>query len=149
MANILSHRSVSLILNGYRFEAFADDDPPVDFGDMDIYEITHGQDGGMYAHDTSMLGGEVIVKLLPTSNSAIKVIQWFAMRQASAGAGGIIFSGTYGDATRGYSIALQRGVLRRCHPIIVPNKTFECTFEFERFVPSVDGVRFEPAPAAA
>ena len=146
MPNELSHRQCELILNAHRFTGFSDDDPPVDFPAIDLTKIQYGQDGTLYATDTGRQGGEMMVKLAPSSPSAQRIARWFRERQQGARR---TFSGTYGDPGLGYSLTLEGGKLVSAPPIVVPGQTYEAKFSFERLIPQMDGAQFDPAPAAA
>ena len=143
MTTTLSSRHINLILNGHRFTGYAEDDPPVEFPDMDLVETVTGRDGAMYANDTAMLGGDVTVKLLPTSESSKQVLRWLAQRQRGER---LEFEGEYGDTALGYDVVLRGGVMKTCAPATVPGKTFEVVFAFEELIPNYDGARFAAAP---
>lgn len=145
MPTILSHRHIELVINGHRFDGYADDDSPVEFPDMELVDTQRGKDGTLYGTDTAMIGGEVTVKLLPVSQSAIRVLRWFDEIQRGAR---LEFEGNYGDAELNYSAQMRGGFLKRCPAMIDPGKTFEVVFEFEQIIPDMDGARFAPAPVS-
>lgn len=144
MATHLSWRHIELILNGHRFQGWSDDDPPVEFPDIDLVNVVTGKDGAAYYSDTGMLGGEVTIKLLPTSESAKRCLRWLEERDSGAR---LEFEGTYGDSEIGFSAALRGGALRTCRPATVPDQNFEVVFHFEEIIPDYDAAQFSPAPA--
>lgn len=146
MPTILSSRHAELTINGHRFTGFSDDDPPVEFPDIELITTMRGRDGAMYASDTAIQGGEVTVKLLPTSQSAKQVLRW--MTEILRG-GRMLFQGSYADTELGYSVQLKGGMLKTAPPSVVPGKTYEATFEFEQLLPDYDGANFAPAPQVA
>ena len=143
MPSQTSHLKQTLEINGTVVTGLADDDPPVDIPEIELITTKFGQDGTLYAHATEVVGGEVMVKLLPTSQFAATVLRWNAEIQNGAR---LIFSGNYGDPELGYSMQMEGGVLTKCPPSVIPNKTFECTFMFEELRPQYDGAKFAPGP---
>ena len=144
MSTTLSFRHISFQVNGHEFTAWADEDPPVDFDKVDLLEITRGRDGTLYTSDKGVRGGNVTVKLLPTSPSAIRCLQWL---NESLQDEDLDFEAIYADSRLGIALTLQGGKLMGCDPTIVDGKTFECTWVFEEFVPDVDGATLAPGPA--
>ena len=143
MPTTLSHRHIVLIINGHRYEGYASDDSPVEFGDNELVNTERGKDGTLYGTDTSEIGTVLTVKLLPVSRSAIRVLQWYTDIQRGQR---LEFEGSYGDNELNYSCQMRGGFLTQCPSMIVPGKTFEHMFEFEEVIPDVDGARFAPAP---
>ena len=146
MTNTTNFRHIEMDINGHVVQNWADEDPPVEFEGIDMVDVVFGRDGAMYVNDKAMLGGEVKIMLLPTSPTALRCIRWFAERQNDRR---LTFEATYQDTALNYGMRMVGGVLKQCDPIIVPGKTYEATFVFERFIPDVDGARFNPPPAAA
>lgn len=142
MTTQLSYLHSVLIINGERVTGFSEDDVPVELPDIDLSEAIFGQDGTMYTSGTAIIGGEVMVRLLPTSPAIPRFLRFHSEIQQGAR---IDFEGSWADPDLGYSTLMQGGVLRVCPPGISPNKTFEMTFDFEKLIPQFDGARFAPA----
>ena len=143
MPEILSHRHIIFRLNGKRLQGFADEDPPVEFPEIDMLDAVFGKDGALYGNDTAILGGEVVAKFQPTSQACIDILRWFAQRQRGSR---LAFAGSYADLELGYSLDLRGGLFKMTKPIIVPGETFQATWVFEELIPDVDGVSFDPVP---
>ncbi len=143
MTTQTSNRHTLLILNGVRITGFSDDDPPVELPDIELAEETFGQDGTMYVRGTAKQGGEVMVKLLPTSPQT----KWLMRKHAEIQSGARVeWEGTYGDPTLNYKTLLRGGVLKSAPPGISPGKNAEFTFVFEQLIPQFDSARFAAAP---
>lgn len=145
MTTQISSTHLDLVLNGIRFEGYADEDPPVDFDAIEVATVTRGKDGTMYSMGTGMQGGRVTVKLLPTSPTTARLIQLHSQIQRG---GKITWRGTYGDPDLNIFTQLEGGVLVEAPPAVSPGKTAEFVFEFERAVPLFDAARFEPSAHA-
>ena len=141
--NVLSHLHSILTINGEQVQQLADDDVPVEMPDMDLYETTRGKDGAMYAFGTGVRGGEVTVKLLPTSVTAKSWLRKVALIQRGAS---IVWEGVWEDSTLGYSTLLRGGVLKKAPPAVHPGKNVEFMFDFEECVPQYDSANFDPLP---
>ena len=146
MPNILSDRHVECIINDHRIEGWADESPPIDFPEIEMIEAMYGRDGTLYGAETGRQGGEVTLKLLPASRSAIRFMRWFAERQRG---GRITFEGTYGDNELGYSMQMKGGLFRMLRPMIVSRQVVNVGLVFEQLIPNFDGVEFDPAPQAS
>ena len=143
MADILSHRDIECIIMGHRVEGWATDDPPIEFPSIDLMNVETGRDGTVYGTDTAMLGGEVKLKLLPTSRTAL----WFLIRLQERNKGvKRIFAGIYSNIALNYSVSMRGGLLKMMTPIIVQGQTFEPTIHFEELIPDVEAATFSPAP---
>ena len=140
-----SIRHIDFTINGHRIDGWADDDPPYEFPDIDTVEIKYGKDGSLYASDTGIQGGEVMLKLLPDSRSTKQILRWFAERQRGTA---LEFTGSFNDTERGYSVQMKGGFLKRCPAGTSINKTFEPVFEFEQILPDYDAADFDPPPPA-
>ena len=139
----LSNRHAILTLNGRRITAFSDDEPPVELPEIELAKTTRGQDGSMYATGTAAKGGEVMVKLLPTSPDT----KWLMRKHAQIQNGArITFKGSYGDSEIGYKVLLRGGVLVKAPAGISPGKNVEFTFDFEEVIPQFDAMRTSRAP---
>ena len=136
MATTLSFRHVSLQINGHSFSGWADEDPPVDFESLDLLEATFGRSGDMYISDRGKRGGEVTVKLLPTSPSAVRCLQWLNESLKDAD---LDFNGIYADTKLNIGLTMKNGKFKMCDTTVVDGKTFECTWLFEELIPDVDG----------
>lgn len=141
--NQLSHSHQVLILNGRRISGLASGDNPVELPTITITEETFSSDGIMYTMDTSVKGGEVKVKLIPTSNDVKEFMRDFARIQQGER---IAYNGSYGDSELGYNTALRGGVMKMAPPGITPGVNAEFTFVFEETIPEFDNAQFRPAP---
>jgi len=139
MTTQLSTRSSILILNGVRITGFSDDDNPVEFSESELATVKFGQDGTMYSNATGNQGGEMTVKLLPSSPSA----KWLMRHAARIKAGAVIYwNGSYGDPTLNYKVTLRGGVMTKPPNAIVPGTDPAFMFTFEEIVPDFDTARF-------
>ena len=129
MATIVSNRNAKLIINGVEFTGFADEDPIIDWPEEDFIEIVTGKDGLTYGNDLAMIGGEIVVKLLPVSPTIPQVMAW---RNAWVEGERQNFEGTYSDSEIQCSVNFTEGYLVRCPPMIMPGTNFEVGFYFEK-----------------
>ena len=141
-----SFAHLDLIINGFRFVGWSDDDPPIDWAFEDMNEITHGGDGGVYLMSKPMFGGTMTVKLFAGSPATQWCIQQRAMRDnALIDKGGLtIYEGSFGDPVQGSSYELSGGWLDNVPLVAMPGVTYEARFGFERIVPNVDGGTYSP-----
>ena len=130
-------------MNGERVEGLSDDSPPVELPQIDLVEETYGQDGTMYVMGTSRRGGDVVVKLLPTSTTTKNWLRDFTRIQNGAR---ISYNGRYGDATLGYATRLRSGYMKQARPGVSPGQNAEFTFVFEELIAEFDGADFGPSP---
>ena len=73
-AQILSNAHISLILNGKTISGFADEERPVEFpATDDLIDVKYGNDGSMYGMTKPMYGGEITIRLAPSSEATA----WF------------------------------------------------------------------------
>ena len=143
MPAILSTRHCKLIINGHQFNGYSNDDPPVEFPDIDFLDYEFGKDGGLYGNDNGMQGGELLVKLAPGSESAKWCIRQLARRNRGER---VLYSGSYGDVNLNYVTNMLGGRFKMCPPAVTPGKTFEATFVFKQYQPLYDGALFTPSP---
>ena len=139
----LSHSHQVLIINGERVSGLAPGDNPVELPTITLVEEEYGSDGIMYTMATSVKGGEVKVKLQPTSATVQTWMRDFARIQQGER---IAYNGSYGDSELGYNTALRGGVLKMAPPGVTPGVNAEFTFVFEECVPEFDSAQFRPAP---
>ena len=146
MPQILSHAHIELEIGGHTFLGYADEDRPVEFdGGADRISTSVGKDGGLYGVDEAMLGGDITIRLAPTSPSAQWCITENQMRKDTVMAGGDatpIYDGSYNDNSQGRAAELLGGVLVACPDMVEPGVTFEVMFRFEQIISSVDGATF-------
>ena len=145
MPTILSFEHIKLTLNGHTFQGWANEDPPVEFPDIEFLETDWGKDGTLYASNTAIRGGEVMVKLLPSSRSTKKVLNWVSERQRGKR---LSFKGTFSDPELGFTVTLRGGLLTQAAAAAVPDKTYEATFTFEEILPNYNTAQFDPKPAS-
>lgn len=143
MPTEMGWRHITFTVNGERVTGFANEDPPVEFPDIDLIERTRGPDGTAHDLSTGTKGGEVMVKLLPTSRFVGVVLRWMARILNDEI---LDFEGSYADSRLGISSLLRGGKLIKCPPAVVPGETFECTFDFEEIVPQADRHQVDPPP---
>ena len=141
--NYLSHAHQVLVVNGERVTNLATGDNPVELPQIPIVEEEFGSDGTMYVNGTSIKGGEVKVKLQPTSPQVKQWMRDFAEIQQGAR---INYTASYGDTELGYSTTMRGGFLKMAPPGITPGVTAEFTFVFEELIPEFDNAQFRPSP---
>ena len=148
MPNQIDHRSYSLKLNGVQITGLADEDPPVQLPVIDLNDPTFGKDGLMYPQGTSMQGGDVIVKLAPTSPSTARLLNWVTSIMNGER---LRFYGEFGEAGSGTKTwtEMEGGVLKSSPPGIMPGQTAEFTFTFEKLIPHFENADFDPVPYAS
>lgn len=129
---------------GHRITGLADEDPPVEMPIIEVETETWGKDGTLYTDSTGRRGGEVKVKLLPTSVSTKHLMRKFAEIQ---GGRRINWEGFYGDILLNQHSLLRGGRMKMAPATISPGVTAEFTFVFEEIIPSFDSAEFEPSPA--
>ena len=145
MSQFLSHAHIEFEVGGHTFVGYADEDRPIEFdGGADRISTSVGKDGGLYGVDEAMLGGDITVRLSPTSPSAQWCIMENQMRKDGLAEGGAtpIYDGSYNDSAQGRSAELLGGVLVTCPDMVEPGVTFEVMFRFEQIISSVDGATF-------
>lgn len=140
----LSHSNQTLIINGERVSALSDDDNPVELPQITLTEENFGSDGTMYTVGTSIRGGEVKVKLQPTSPQVKTWMRDFARIQQGEQ---INYDGSYGDPELDYTTVMRGGFLKMAPPGITPGVNAEFTFVFEELIPEFDNAKFRPSPA--
>ena len=143
MPTELGWRHITFILNGERVTGFAKDTPPVDFPGIDLLEEDWGPDGTLHVMSTGRKGGELTIKLLPTSNFCGKFLRWHAQIQNDEI---LDFEGSYSDARLNYSTLLRGGKLKTCPPAIVPGQMFEVMMLFEELIPQADNFIVDSPP---
>ncbi len=143
MPNQTSHRHSFLIINGERVEGLSDDDPPIEFEDVDFVEEVYGMDGTMYTKGTNKRGTQMTVKLLPTSTTAAKWMQRIADIMNGAQLG---WEGSYGNPALGAVTELRGGVFKTGPVALVPGANPNFVFVFEEVEPQYDAVNFAPSP---
>ena len=146
MPSQLSYLNQHLILNGERITGFADEEPAVDLPNIALSKTKRGPDGTMFVMGTGAKGGEVTVKLLPTSPSVKTFMRAHAEIQQGAR---IDFEGSFSDDELGFSMLLRGGVLVEAPPGITPDMNPHFKFDFEEAVPEFDGAQFAPTPGSA
>ena len=134
-----SNTSTVLALNGVRIEGFSNDDPPVEFPDIQLVEEMFGRDGHMYVMGTGLRGGDVVIKLLPTSPSIPAFMDRHAMMQLGRDPG--FYYGEYSDRNLGFSTYMYGGYIKQCPPAVSPGKTFEVTLVFQELRPQFKNAR--------
>ena len=146
MPAIISHRHQKFLwgLDGgamlQEAKGLSDDDPPVEIPIIDFYREKWGQDGTLYITDTARQGGEVKVKLLPTSET---VKEWMNIITRIMEDGfRPIFTAVYGDEELDYQCDMWGGVLKMAPPNVVPGVTVEFTFLFEQLIPRFTNAKF-------
>ena len=143
MTNQLSHINSVLTMNGTRVQGLSDDDLPVELPDIQLAEAKYGKDGTMYTIGSGMKGGDVIVRLLPSSRTGA---EWIKMHAEIQSGEVIDWEGIWQDSHLGYSTLLRGGVLTTAPSGVHPGKNLEFTFAFEEVLPQFDGANFDPAP---
>ena len=146
--NIIDHRNAVLVIGGETLTTvtgLSDDNPPVELPEIPLYETHVGYDGTMYAQGTGRQGGEVKIKLLPTSPTNVRWLNIHAQIQKGMH---VIFRGTYNyqlhaidgngrELVQDYGFTLSGGVMKMGPPGIIAGMNGIWTFEFEKITPDV------------
>jgi len=138
--------AVDLTLNGHLIQGLSDDTDAVTMPDIELTTVRRGANGELLSFRTGNRGGEVMIKLLPSSPTHA-----FLQRQVAQinnpddparvnGALGI------NDVLNGIQVSCRRGVLKTA-PF---GQTYgqgeaanrEYTFDFEEIVPQYDNASF-------
>ena len=146
MAQIESFAHIEIIINGWRFSGYADEDPPVEFEYESSSDRVIGADGGLYARGMPNYGGMFTFKMLPTSPTTQWAIQQGQLRKDSHmdGTPEILYSGTYVNPSTGVSYRMEGGVIDLFPATQVPGVTYEGSIYFEVITSLVDGGTFNP-----
>ena len=72
-----SFAHIKVILNGFSFSGWADEDPPYDIDQEESSDRTRGRDGGMYVLGLPMFGGMFTFKMMADSPTA----QWSVQQE--------------------------------------------------------------------
>ncbi|MBF2753947.1 MAG: hypothetical protein ISN29_01625 [Gammaproteobacteria bacterium AqS3] len=161
MAMLPSHAHVECILNGTRFDTWADDDPPYEFETDDSASLTLGMSGRTYGNGSANFGGRLMLRLAPHSPGVQQLIKWEIERKnrlLPSSKGGSpnyaqVFSGTLEDVVTGLGVTLDGGTIIKIPARTIAGQTFEATFQFERCTIKIDGAhdpfgRFGEYPGA-
>ena len=150
MAQIQSNAHISLVLNEYTISGFADEERPVEFPSSDdLLDRKYGNDGSMYGMSKPMYGGDLTIRLAPTSHATA----WFVkerikLKNAQTNGDPLpTYSGTFKDEGQGRKAELSGGYLLRCADLPEAGQTFEVVIAFERIIGNVDAAKFQPAPS--
>lgn len=141
-----SHAHLEVTINGHEVVGWAEDDPPYEFEEEDLVETKRGQDGGLYGLSMPHLGGDITLKLSPTSPTtqwAIQQKQEFKTAEKDKAAQ-TVYEGTFNDPVAGVNMNLAGGVFVNCPSFPTAGQTFEVMFRFEEFTSEVDGGTFHP-----
>ena len=136
---------------GHRITGFADEDRPAEYPTgVDLWNVTRGRDGSMHASSTAMIGGLIIVRVRPTSPTAVWAVQQYELyRQAElAGTEHREYDWYDSQPSLGWSVRAQGGVLQRAPAALEPRATVEIAWEFELIIPNYDGARTDAGPGA-
>lgn len=146
MAAIDSFASVEIIINGHRFTAWADEDPPFEFEYEESSDRSRGPDGGLYAMGVPNYGGTFTFKMFPTSPTTQWAIQQEQMRKDAhlSGEPQTIYEGTYVDPSKGINFRMEGGIIATFPATLVPGVTYEGMIDFEVITSNVDGGVFYP-----
>lgn len=138
-----SFAHIQCIINGHRFEGWADEDPPYEFDYEESSDRTIGRDGGLYVLGLPMFGGGFTFKMQPNSPTAIWAVQQEQMRKDNHRSGDPLrdYAGTISDASTGIKNRLEGGVIMTFPAVIIPGVTYEGSIYFENIASEVDGVQ--------
>ena len=139
----LSYNNIILTMNGERVVGLSEDDNPIELPDIELITDRFGRDGTLFVMGTSRQGGEVKVKLLPTSPT---VKNWMIRHAEIQKGARIIWRGTLEDTERNFSIEMFGGFLKMAPPGVVPGADPEFVFVFEQLIPNFDNAQFAPSP---
>ena len=149
---ILSNAQISLVLNGVTIQGFADEDRPVEFPmSDDMIERKYGADGALYGTTKPMYGGDLTIRLAPSSSSTAwfvkERIKWKnAQRDGTALP---VYNGTFADEGQGRTATLTKGYMLRCADLPEAGITFEVVLAFESIIGNIDGATFAPPPSSS
>ena len=148
-AQILSNAHISLILNGKTISGFADEERPVEFpATDDLIDVKYGNDGSMYGMTKPMYGGEITIRLAPSSEATA----WFVkerikLKNAQTNGDPIpVYNGRFADDAQKREAQLAGGFLKRCADLPEAGQTFEVVIAFEKITGNIDGATFSPTP---
>lgn len=133
------HRHCKLVLNGTEISGFGDDPRPVELPEAELIKTKVGADGALYGNASGMRGGEVKIKLAPTSPSTKFLMQ--KVTEIHEGAR-IEWNGSYGDSVLNYTTELKGGLLTKGPKGIEPETDAVFTFYFEELIPDFAGANF-------
>lgn len=142
-----SHAHIKVVINGHVFVSWSDDDPPYDFESEDAAELKRGQDGGLWGLGMPSFGAVFKFMMQPTSPTAQWAVQQEQIRKNAHKAGDSlrIYTGTITDTSVNISFSMSGGVIMKFPPVVIANKTYEGTIEFEEITSNVDGGVFSPS----
>ena len=146
MAQLESFAHLELILNGFRFSGWADEDPPFEFDFEESSERTRGADGGLYALGMPTYGGTFTFKVFPSAPPAQWAMQQEQMRKDAHKMGNPerIYAGTLVNPGTGVSYRVDGGIIATFPAVAVPGQTYEGMIDFEEITSLVDGGTFNP-----
>ena len=151
MTGVLSDAHRDHRVNGHRMSGFADVERPIQYpDDVELFVITYGADGGMYARDLPRFGGMIIYRMLPTSPSTGWAIGERAKKDFATrrGTRHTFYEGVEVEMPFGLAMSLQGGLLKRCaQRPEAGNPVFEFVIEYELIVPNIDAVEWSPSPS--
>ena len=141
MAEISIIHSV-LTINNHEVGGYADEDGALSLPDSELYNVRRGPTGETVYSYNGMRGGELELRLLPTSPSAVFFIR---MGQQIKNGSRIRVDGDYSNLSLGYSVKFRNGVLKSLPPgptlgsTGAGNLTF--MFDFESIISDFDDFR--------
>ena len=121
------------------------DKPPVELPEIELYETEYGYDGQMYATATARQGGDVKVKLLPTSPTNAR---WLGIHAQIQKGIHVIFHGSYrydtliGGVQQSWGWTMRGGVMKMAMPGMVAGANGIWTFAFEQIIPDFTAANF-------
>ena len=152
MAIQRSHAHLSIIIDGHRFNSFADEDQPYEFEWPTLRDGTTGADGAHYSRAIADFGCKLTIRLSDISPSLQWAIQQRQMYLNAVRQGLTIpiHSGSISDLSFGISGTMGGMSIDDTFPGWpgAANSTNELMFDIELWTPSVEGGAFQ-APLTA
>ena len=140
MAQLESFAHLELILNGFRFSGWADEDPPFEFDFEESSERTRGADGGLYALGMPTYGGTFTFKVFPTARRRNGPCNRSRCARTLTRMGNPerIYSGTLVNPGTGVSYRVDGGIIATFPAVAIPGQTYEGMIDFEEITSLVD-----------
>ena len=127
MAQSESFSHIEVIINGFRFTGWADEDPPYELDPESSSDRQRGKDGGLYGMGMPNYGGLWHFKMLPNSPTAQWGMQQEQLRKDAHFMGNPerYYAGTIVDNNKGVSYRVEGGIIDIFPSMSIPGVTYE------------------------